>query len=219
MVAIVAWLGRGLVGSLACHLIIRSWRKLRPGPRPIWLDWQPLAAVRRLIRPTSTLITQLGLQPGMRVVEVGAGTSRMARELADAVGVDGQVLALDERREAIDRIQIETLESGQPQVITALAAAAALPESAASSDLILFASTFGGLADKQTAAEEAYRHLAQGGAVAIAEWVTDPDYCMASTVVTHLVLAGFGIEREAGGPANYIVIGRKAAPSAERHQG
>ena len=63
--------------------------------------------------------------------------------------------------------------------------------------------------DKAAVVAEAYRVLRPGGAVAVSEFLTDPDYALASTVVTHLVLAGFGIEREVGGFAGYTVIGRK----------
>ena len=70
-------------------------------------------------------------------------------------------------------------------------------------------SVVGGEPDKAALMEEVYRVLRPGGRVAISEFVVDTDYCLASTVVTNLVLAGFGIASEVGGFAGYTVIGRK----------
>ena len=41
------------------------------------------------------LLAQLDLQPGERVLELGAGTSELARQLATAVGPQGHVVAND----------------------------------------------------------------------------------------------------------------------------
>jgi precorrin-6B methylase 2 len=209
----LVWLRRALMGWLLGQASLRLWRKLRPRSRPGWLDWEPTRQLRWLIWPSEVIVERIGLLPGMRVVDVGAGTSQLTMTLARAVGSTGQVLAIDERPRLVERLQIDALEQGLPQVVVQQAAPTALPDRAMESDLVVFTATFGGMPDKQAVANEAYRALRPGGAMAVTELLVDPDYSLASTVVTYLVLAGFGIERELGGFAGYTVIGRKAVAS------
>lgn len=210
------WLRRGVLWTLVWQIGIRGWRKLRPGGRPGWFEWPALSGLRHLIWRPEALVSRLGLLPGMKVVEVGAGTGGLTLVLARAIGADGYLLAIDERSSVIEHILIETLEHGLTHVLTHQATPANLPAETVDCDLIVFTAVFGGLSDKQAVAEAAYRALRPAGAIAISEFVVDPDYCLASTVVTHLVLAGFGIEREIGNFSGYTIIGRKAPPPAER---
>jgi ubiquinone/menaquinone biosynthesis C-methylase UbiE len=124
------------------------------------------------------------------------------------------LIAVDERLGVVEDLQVAALEGGQAQVSVQQATPAGLPAAAASSDLVVLTSVFGGAPDMVAVVAEAYRVVRPGGAVAISEFLTDPDYTLASTVVTHLVLAGFGIEREVGGFAGYTVIGRKTRAAA-----
>lgn len=50
-----------------------------------WADWQ---------RP-DTVLDMLDLRPGMRVVEFGAGTGRLSVRIADAVGPEGALVAVE----------------------------------------------------------------------------------------------------------------------------
>jgi precorrin-6B methylase 2 len=204
-----AWLWQGVLGFILWQTGLRLWRKARPGQRPTWLDWEPLSLLRGLIWPPETLVGRLGIQPGMRVVEIRAGTGRLTAALARAVGPAGQVLAVDERPRQIEHLLIEFLEMGLTQVVVEQAKPSALPPQAAGCDLVVLTTVFGGAADKQAIINEAYRMLRPGGAVAITEILVDADYSLASTVGTHLILSGFGIEREAGDFAGYTMIGRK----------
>jgi ubiquinone/menaquinone biosynthesis C-methylase UbiE len=188
-------LGQGLACLILWQTALRLWRKLRPGSRPAWLDWEPVSLLRRLMWPAETLVGRLGIQPGMHVVEVRAGTSQLTAALAQAVGPTGQVLAVDDRPGSVEHLQIKFLEMGLTQVIVEQAEASALPALAAGCDLIVLTLVFGGAAEKQAIINEAYKMLRPGGAVAITELLVDPDYSLASTVGTHLILLMFGIDR------------------------
>lgn len=204
-------LRRGLLWLLLWQVTIRVWRKLRPGQRPIWLEAEPVRRLRWLVWPAEQLVERLDVQPGMRVVEVGAGTGCLTIALAQAVGPTGQVVATEHRNPVAHDLRIATLEQGLIQVTVHAALPTALPATATGSDLIVFTSTFGGLPDKQAVAQEVYQHLRPGGTLAVTELVVDPDYSLASTVVTNLVLAGFAIEDEIGHLGAYTVIARKPA--------
>ena len=209
MKRIAAWLQGGLFWVLLWQLSVRTMRKLRPGPRPTWLEWDPVGRLRHLFWPPSRIVARLDVKPGMRVVEVGAGSGRLAVALAQAVGPGGQVLAVDERPGLLEDLRIAALEQDLAQVVVAEAPATALPAGAAGCDLIVLTATFGGLPEKQAATAEAYRRLRPGGAIAVTEFIVDPDASLTSTIVIHLVLSGFAIEREIGSFAARTVIGRK----------
>jgi predicted methyltransferase len=208
------WVGRALAWWLLWQLTVRAWRKLFPRPRPGWLDWGLLGRLRPLLWSDEQLVERLGVEPGMHVIQVGAGGGRLTEALAGRVGPQGQLIVVDERLGVVEQVQLAALEGQQRHISVQHATPAALPAGAGSADLVVLTSVFGGAPDKAAVAAEAYRVLRPGGAVAISEFLVDPDYALASTVVTHLVLAGFGIEREVGGFAGYTVIGRKARASA-----
>jgi precorrin-6B methylase 2 len=209
----MGWVAGRLWRLLALLVLVqgglRLWRKLAPGPRPAWFEAPPLMALSRLLWPPPVLLDRIGVQPGMQVVEVGAGTGALTVPLARAVGPAGHLLALDERPGLVEALRIATLEEGLTQVTVDSLAGLALPSAAGGCDLVVMTAVFGGLADKEGMIESVYRLLRPGGAVAVTELVTDLDYCLASTVVTHLVLGGFGIEGEVGGFFGYTIIGRK----------
>src|SRR6187200_2612704 len=90
------WLLRLLVGWLLWQTVVRGWRKLRPRSRPAWLNWEPGSRLRSLLWPASVLMPRVPVQPGMRVLEVGAGTSYLTMALAEAVGPAGHITIVDE---------------------------------------------------------------------------------------------------------------------------
>jgi precorrin-6B methylase 2 len=204
------WIGRLVAWWLLWQAGLRLWRKIRPRARPAWLAWDPTRYLRQFFWPPAALVERLSITPGMHVVEVNPGTSRLTFELARAVGPTGQVIAVDERIDVVERLQTAVLEEGLSRVAVQQVTLAALP-AAGMADLVILTTTFGGTVDKHALLAEAYRLLRPGGALAVTELLVDPDYSLASTVVTHLVLAGFGIEREFGSFADYTIIGRKAA--------
>jgi ubiquinone/menaquinone biosynthesis C-methylase UbiE len=207
------WVGRALAWWLLWQLAVRAWRKLWPRPRPAWLGWGLTSRLRDLAWPADHLVERLAIRPGMRVIEAGAGVGALTPALARSIGPTGQLIAVDDRLDIVEALQIAALEQGNTRVVVQQAPPTTLPAEPATSDLVVLTSVFGGAPDKTALAAEAYRVLRPGGAVAITELLTDPDYCLASTVVTHLVLAGFGIEREAGNFASYTVMGRKPGPA------
>jgi ubiquinone/menaquinone biosynthesis C-methylase UbiE len=50
------------------------------------------------------IVDALPLRPGLRVIEIGCGPGAAAREVAQRVGPDGHVLAVDRSEKAIDQL-------------------------------------------------------------------------------------------------------------------
>ncbi|HEX2576839.1 MAG TPA: class I SAM-dependent methyltransferase [Aquihabitans sp.] len=53
----------------------------------------------------AAIVEALPLAPGLRVVEIGAGTGAAAVAVAEAVGADGHVLAVDRSAKAVAQIE------------------------------------------------------------------------------------------------------------------
>ena len=53
------------------------------------------------------MIEELKLQPGQTVADIGAGTGRLSLMMAEKVGADGKVLAVDVQQEMLDIISVK----------------------------------------------------------------------------------------------------------------
>jgi SAM-dependent methyltransferase len=68
-------------------------------------------------RPLATALDRLGLREGWRCVDVGAGGGDVSVALAELVGRDGRIYAVDSDPRARDEVAKAAAESGQAQVI------------------------------------------------------------------------------------------------------
>ena len=65
-------------------------------------------------RLPAKVVGALGLEPGMRVADVGAGRGYLTFRIADAVGASGRVVATDVDSDAVETLKIRA--EGQPRV-------------------------------------------------------------------------------------------------------
>jgi SAM-dependent methyltransferase len=81
-------------------------------------------------RPLATALDRLGLAPGWRCVDVGAGGGDVSVALAALVGRDGRIYAVDSDPRARDAVAAAAAEAGAAQVlaITQAAEDLTLPE-------------------------------------------------------------------------------------------
>jgi len=169
-------------------------------------DWQ---------MPTE-VVERLDCQPGMTVVDLGAGTGYFARYLSEAVGRQGRVLALDTNRSMVDtlqgRIEREELRNVKPGLITADDPALA-PRSV---DRILIVNTWHHISNRVEYAEKLLAALGPGGLLLIVDFTIEspqgppPQMRLThDTVRRELESAGFTTELlEQPLPYQYIVAGR-----------
>jgi SAM-dependent methyltransferase len=82
-------------------------------------------------RPLATALKRLGLAPGWRCVDVGAGAGDVSVALAELVGREGRVYAVDSDPRARDEVAAAAAAAGGAQVIAITQAGEdlALPES------------------------------------------------------------------------------------------
>jgi ubiquinone/menaquinone biosynthesis C-methylase UbiE len=73
---------------------------------------------RDIVRPPKTVLEEVGIEPGHRVLDFGCGPGSFAVAAADVVGRDGKVYALDVNPLAIQRVDKVSSRKGLTQVET-----------------------------------------------------------------------------------------------------
>lgn len=115
------------------------------------------------------VVASLGLEPGQKVADLGAGGGYFSFRLADAVGPSGKVYAVDIDEAMNERLQRLAAERGASnvEVVLALSDDLRLPEPV---DVIFTSNTYHHLEDRSAYFDSAARYLTPGGRVAIVEY-------------------------------------------------
>jgi ubiquinone/menaquinone biosynthesis C-methylase UbiE len=126
------------------------------------------------------LVERLALEPGARVLDIGCGTGRLARWIAERVGPDGSVTGIDplEERIAIARSHggAVRFEVGQAEDLGAFADA--------SFDAVSMSAVFHWVVDKAKALAEVRRVLRPGGRLGV---TTLPHELSGAGTVAHVL--------------------------------
>jgi ubiquinone/menaquinone biosynthesis C-methylase UbiE len=186
------------VAALAAVLAFLRQRR-RPimhPPRLTFLFENPL--VNAFVGP-ERLIARLNLAPGMRVLDAGCGPGRLTIPLAKAVGLAGEVVALDGQREMLAKLdgRLEKEGIGNVRPVRAVLGEEAIGERGF--DRILLAMVFGETRDRASAVRELYAALKPGGVLSVTEIFGDPDHRRPATVRREVEAAGFRLVRSFGG--------------------
>lgn len=129
---------------------------------------------RRSYMSPDEAATALGLSPGMRVADVGAGTGYFSIPFARRAGPAGRIFAVDLQREMLQllRGKLEILaERDGIELVEGTASDTHLPS--ASCDLAFLANIWHELDDRESVLGEAARILRAGGRIAILDWRPD----------------------------------------------
>ena len=123
-------------------------------------DWQQPARV----------VETLAIAPGSRVADIGAGGGYFTFRLADAVGPDGTVYAIDVDSGMLDYISKRAKKEGRQNVEPVLATAddPGLPEGGV--DLIFTSNTYHHLPDRPAYFARLAQGVRDGGRIAIVEY-------------------------------------------------
>ena len=142
------------------------------------------ASAERLIR--------LGeIQPGMSVLDVGCGPGRVTLPLAEAVGNDGSVTALDLQEKMLGRVRERAKEKalGNIAYVHGGAGAGLLPQAAF--DRAVLVTVLGEIPEREAALREIFESLEPGGVLLIGEILPDPHYQTRTAVRKAGEAAGF----------------------------
>lgn len=185
--------------------IIKRFYKLSPPPfMGRFLD----SDFRRKLQPPDKLIDRSGIKEGMHVLEVGCGSGAFTTFVARAVGIKGEVYALDiqpgmlmQLKEKLSRpenrdIRNTTLIEGD---------ANKLPFDDNLFDLVYAITVLQEIPGKNKVLKEIKRVLKPGGILAVTEFLPDPDYPLKSTTIRLGEEAGLILDKVEGNLWHYTV--------------
>ena len=86
--------------------------------QPVFIRWDAGTPISSSSQPRmmAIMIEQLGLEPGLRVLEIGAGTGYNAAILADIVGESGSVITVDIDQDIVDEAAGNLSKTGYDNV-------------------------------------------------------------------------------------------------------
>jgi predicted methyltransferase len=163
------------------------------------------------------LVAALGVRRGGVVADVGAGTGYFSRRLAEAVGPEGTVLAVETEPNLVVHVRRRAERERTPNVVPILASPDAPRLPVGLVDLILLVDTYHHLDDRRTYLPALRRFLRPGGRVAVVDWhkrdlpVGPPlDHKLArEQVLDEMTASGFVLDAEHGMlPYQYFLVFR-----------
>lgn len=195
---------------VAWHTAVRIVRHFYKFPMPHFLANLIDNPLRRRIQPPEEMAVRHGLEPGMRVLEIGPGNGTYTLGAARRVGPMGQVVAVDIEPRMVERVRSKAEAEGMRNVQARLADVQDLPFPDGSFDAIYMITVMGEIPSPVRALRELGRVLAPGGTLSCSELLFDPDYPLASTLVRWARQAGFELREKRGNLLSYTLLFDKA---------
>jgi ubiquinone/menaquinone biosynthesis C-methylase UbiE len=179
----------GLIGIGVIAAMI--WRR-DTLPCPTWLAWMvemdnPFTEVNR----ARVIVGLLKLDHGMKVLDAGCGPGRLTLPLAETVGSQGEVLAVDIQEGMLARVRkkVKTADLQNVKYLQAGLGDGKLPK--AYFDRAVLVTVLGEIPNQEIALKEIHDALKQGGILSVTEVIFDPHFHRRETVLRVAQTAGF----------------------------
>jgi SAM-dependent methyltransferase len=161
---------------------------------------------RDTVQKPTEIMAALGLRPGERVADIGAGSGYFTLRIAQAVGDRGKVWALDIRQEMLDHIAGRLAEAQLANVELKLVPPDDPLLPAGGIDTVLMVDTIHYVQDRTAYARKLRAALAPGGRVVVIDFRYDPtaqrefapppeQQVPQATLESEFATAGLGVER------------------------
>ena len=161
-------------------------------PCPTWLSW--LVELDNLFTKTnrsSVIIQRLDLRGGMSILDIGCGPGRLTILIAQQIGPQGEVFAVDIQTGMLKRAE-EKAKAAHLHNIRFIHAGAGDGKLGYNQfDRALLVTVLGEIPDRETALKEIYDALKPGGILSVTEIIFDPHYQRLSTIRGLAASAGF----------------------------
>lgn len=176
---------------------------------------------------SALMLRELKIQPGWTVCDLGCGNGYHVLTMAETVGKDGKVLAVDIQREMIDMLKARCADRGVKNVEPILSELHDPKLPPASCDLILLVDVYHEFSHPEHMLAAMHRALKPGGVVALVEFRSEdpdvpikPEHKMSKEqILSEWLPAGFAVSREFDGlPWQHLMFFSKADPAAQKRE-
>ncbi|MDH4182628.1 MAG: class I SAM-dependent methyltransferase [Nitrospinota bacterium] len=192
MKTLILILGAIALLTFAGAMIWRTASRRRSLPCPQWLGWlvemeNPLSGNHS----ARAIIGRIGLEPGMKVLDLGCGPGRLTIPCAKAVGPSGEVTAVDMQEKMLERARAKAQAEGLGAIRFLHAGAGEGAIGRALYDRALLVTVLGEIPDRMGALKEIYQALKPGGLLSVTEIIFDPHYTKVALLRQLSAEAGF----------------------------
>ena len=206
MKRVMKWLLAVPLTLVSLHTLIRIVRHFYKFPMPEFMADLIDNPMRRRIQPPLETALRHGIQPGMKVLEIGPGNGRYTVGAARATGPQGKVITVDIEPRMIDRVRSRAAAEGIGNIEAQTADVYALPFEDNDFDLVYMITVINEISDQARAMQEFYRVLKPEGQLVFSELLLDPDYPLARTLICRAGAAGFLLKDWIGNFFYYTLI-------------
>jgi ubiquinone/menaquinone biosynthesis C-methylase UbiE len=140
--------------------------------KPVVKDWVARfeSEDREVFARRAEIVSALNLKPGMAVADLGAGTGLFTRLMAEKVGPEGKVYAVDVSRDFLKHIAERSKELGQSQVKTIEGSQHSTNLKPGSVDLVFLCDVYHHLEDPGPVLDSIRKALRPGGSLVLIEF-------------------------------------------------
>jgi ubiquinone/menaquinone biosynthesis C-methylase UbiE len=178
-------------------------------PCPAWLSFLLENPFMETVAGAALLMERASVAPGMHVADVGCGPGRLTIPLAERVGPEGRVLAVDIQPAMIERLAGRLEERGLENVEPRLAAAGGGALEPEAFDRVFLVTVLGEIPNRAEALEEIAAALRPGGVLSVTEVLPDPHFQSRSRVLKLATSAGLEPVATYGNPLTFTVNFRR----------
>ncbi len=165
------------------------------------------------------IVAAMGITPGAKVADIGAGTGYMVAHLSKAVGEAGEVQAIDVEEAMVKYIASKKDELGPATILPRKVSMESPALKPATMDAVMTLNTWHHIGGREAYAAKVFDGLKVGGKFVIVDFIKDqaleqgPPMEMrltADEIVKELESAGFAVEVVTESmPRHYMVVGTK----------
>lgn len=194
------------------QLLVRIIRRFLKFPAPAIVGPFLDSRWRKKLQPPVKVINRSGIKKGMSVLEIGCGSGAFTLDATRKVGKKGKVYALDIEQKMLSQLKTKLKDKKNKEIKNielVCADARRLPFKNNFFDLVFMVGVLQEIPDVQKALKEIKRVLKPSGALAVTEFLPDPDYPLKSTTIKQAKKADLTFDKAAGNLWNYTVRFRK----------